>query len=73
MDQNTPNTKLWIVVLIFLIVIGLLVASSSDSGSEYEYNKNDKYYSSADKDKNGKLNGNEFQDAVGRWMDEHGY
>ncbi len=37
------------------------------------YDKNDPYYSSNDSDNDGYINQEEFQNAVGDWMDDHGY
>lgn len=42
----------------------------SNSGN---YNKNDSYYRNNDSDKDGYINDKEFQNAVGDFMDDHGY
>lgn len=44
--------------------------NQSNSGN---YNKNDSYYRNNDSDKDGYINDKEFQNAVGDFMDDHGY
>lgn len=46
---------------------------SGSGKSSGNYDKNDKYYSENDHDHDGYINDKEFQDAVGDWMDDHGY
>ena len=57
------------------LCLGLYVAMAIDSGSSSSgnYDKNDKYYSNNDHDNDGYINDDEFRDAVGNWMDDHGY
>ena len=51
------------------------MAIDSGSSSSGNYDKNDKYYSNNDhdNDNDGYINDDEFRDAVGNWMDDHGY
>lgn len=45
-------------------------SNQSNSGN---YNKNDSYYRNNDSDRDGYINDKEFQNAVGDFMDDHGY
>ncbi len=47
--------------------------SYDDDDFGYSYDKNDSYYSDNDYDNDGKINGEEFQGAVGDFMDSYGY
>ena len=57
------------------LCLGLYAAMAigSVSSSSWNYDKNDKYYSNNDHDNDGYINDDEFRDAVGNWMDDHGY
>lgn len=44
--------------------------SSSSSGN---YDRSDSYYRNNDHNDDGYINDNEFQDAVGDYLDDHGY
>lgn len=66
--------KKWKVLLLaaFLLCSFSFICGCVDDNEEtaYGYNKNDPYYSTNDHNHDGKLNGNEFQDAVNDWMDD---
>lgn len=56
------------------MAIGFGSSSSENYDNSYgNYDKNDKYYSNNDHDNDGYINDDEFRDAVGDWMDDHGY
>ncbi len=56
-----------------LSAIGCGSSSKRSSTGNGNYNKNDSYYSNNDSNKDGNINDKEFQNAVGDWMDDHGY
>lgn len=72
------KTKAWLVVIVIAVI---LASAFEDCGScsgcslcsDTEYDSSDPYYSSNDHNHDGKLTQSEFQDAVGDYLDAHGY
>ena len=73
------KSKWWIWVIAAIVLLAIIGACTDDGGSsgnsntKYEYDVNDKYYRENDHNKDGKISDKEFQDAVGDWLDDHGY
>ena len=76
-NNNNGNDRKSIIIFVTIVVIGVLILfgliSSGNSSSNYEYNRNDKYYRNNDTNNDGKIDGNEFHNAVDDWMNDHGY
>lgn len=56
----------------YMFIIDFLYFSNH-SGSSGNYDPNDEYYKNNDSDNDGYIDDDEFQNAVGDWMDDHGY
>lgn len=65
------RTRKFLSVLLGAVMLCGILSGCGGNGGNYD--KNDKYYNNNDHDNDGYINDNEFQDAVGDWMDDHGY
>ena len=62
-----------IIALLLAVLMIFSITAFTGCSSSGDYDPDDKYYADNDHDNDGRINDNEFQDAVGDFMDDNGY